>query len=138
MSDNKAKRKIQYLPSRAEILKPKKLKLDALTEEMMTYKEQVQQKSSNFREPKYDAEFFAQKRAPHPWESVEDIYKKQKKKIDRNLDAMKDFLRPQAHQIFYGRKVEYLNLVDTKKKHDKIAQDKADEMKLLMSDNLTD
>ena len=51
---------------------------------------------------------------------------------------MKDFLRPQAHQIFYGRKVEYLNLVDTKKKHDKIAQDKADEMKLLMSDNLTD
>ena len=39
---------------------------------------------------------------------------------------MKEFLGPQAHQIFYGRKVEYLNLVDMKNKHDKITKDKAD------------
>ena len=51
---------------------------------------------------------------------------------------MQDFLNPQAHQIFYGRKVEYLNLVDTKAKQDKYAKDRAEEMKLLMSDKLTD
>jgi len=38
--------------------------------------------------------------------------------IDKNLKDMFEFLKPQAKAIYYNRKVEYINLVNEKKKAD--------------------
>jgi hypothetical protein len=40
--------------------------------------------------------------------------------LDKNLKEMSEFLKPQAKAIYYNRKVEYINLVQEKKKADRL------------------
>ena len=46
------------------------------------------------------------------WEVVDQLYNMETRTIDHNLHALHEYLKPQAQNIYYERKVEYLNLVD--------------------------
>jgi len=48
------------------------------------------------------------------WEIVDKLYVKETKILDHNLNALHDYIKPQAKSIYYDRKVEYVNMVHEK------------------------
>jgi len=46
----------------------------------------------------------------------DNIYSKQANQLDQNLTQLHDHIKSQAHSIYYDRKVEYVNLVETMRK----------------------
>jgi len=56
-------------------------------------------------------------------EVYDKLYAKETGKLDRNLDRIFEYLKPQAHKIYYDRKVEYVNLVENQKKLEKNRRD---------------
>ena len=51
----------------------------------------------------------------HNWETVETIYRKKLRTLDRDIDKCYDYVKPQANSIYYDRKVEFQNIVDNRK-----------------------
>lgn len=62
-----------------------------------------------------DTEMPLQDRKLHPWEQVDMIYKKKLRIVDKNIDQVFDYLKPQAQSIYFDRKVEFQNIIDEKK-----------------------
>ena len=58
----------------------------------------------------------------YQWEVVDDLFAEKKKVINKNIDDLKPMLKPIARDLYYDRKVEYVNLVEemNKKEADKI------------------
>ena len=42
------------------------------------------------------------------------IYKKKLRIVDKNIDQVFDYLKPQAQSIYFDRKVEFQNIIDEK------------------------
>ena len=51
----------------------------------------------------------------HPWETVDNIYRKKMRTLDKNIDQVYDYVTPQANSIYYDRKIEFQNIVDNRK-----------------------
>ena len=52
------------------------------------------------------------------WEVVDKVYTDQSKLLDRNIKDLRPILKPIAKDLFYNRKVEYVNLLAQKQKQD--------------------
>jgi len=53
------------------------------------------------------------------WEVVDQVYTKQNNLLDRNIKDLRPMLKPIAKDLYYNRKVEYVNLISQKLKKDK-------------------
>ena len=58
--------------------------------------------------------FMRKKEKKKQWEIVDKLYVKETKILDHNLNALHDYIKPQAKSIYYDRKVEYVNMVHEK------------------------
>ena len=58
----------------------------------------------------------------YQWEIIEKLYAEKKSKLNKNIEELKPMLKPIAKELYYDRKVEYVNLVEemNKKEADKI------------------
>ena len=54
----------------------------------------------------------------HTWEIIDRICKEKINSIDYNLNKMKKFIKPQAQQLHYTRKADFLNLVIEKQEQE--------------------
>jgi len=66
--------------------------------------------------------FKRKKQHKKQWEIVDKLYLKETKILDHNLNALHDYIKPQAKSIYYDRKVEYVNMVHEKQKFDALMQ----------------
>lgn len=51
----------------------------------------------------------------YQWDVVDQIYKRNRSRLEKNIKMVKDYVYPQSSSIFYDRKVELANLVSEKK-----------------------
>ena len=51
---------------------------------------------------------------PYQWEIVDQLYNEKKKLLNRNIEDLKPTLKPIAKDLYFDRKVEYINLMDIK------------------------
>ena len=93
-------------------------KTDMLTEEMLKFKKAATTSPKVGALQQHSIADIYEKPQRPQWEIVEKLYRKETKLLDRNLEKLHDFLKPQAKSIYYDRKVEYINMVHEKQKHD--------------------
>ena len=108
----------------------KQPKVDLLTEKMLEFRnmqkpieeteEDLLQESDDEEKPKEKkkVKFMRKRQNKKQWEIVDNLYLKETRILDHNLNALHDFIKPQAKSIYYDRKVEYINMVHEKQKYD--------------------
>ena len=52
----------------------------------------------------------------YQWEIVDELFAEKKKMLNKNLEELKPILKPIAKDLYFNRKVEYVNLVEEKNK----------------------
>ena len=52
----------------------------------------------------------------YQWEIVDKLYNDKKYLLNKNLEELKPILKPIANDLYYNRKIEYVNLLEQKQK----------------------